>query len=175
MNSKSFLTALAGIAIVSTIGYLTYVSMQPVTVGDKMMPTPEDSMMSSSAMMKSEDAMMQKDEGMMKSEDAMMQKQSAVAYTDYHEGVIGNGQTSVLFFHAKWCPACRQADTDLKEIYDAAGAALPTYKVDYDNSADLKSTYGVTYQHTFVVIDGTGKAIKTVLGPSKAQLAALVK
>ena len=57
MNSKSFLTALAGIAIVSTIGYLTYVSMQPVTVGDKMMPTPEDSMMSSSAMMKSEDAM----------------------------------------------------------------------------------------------------------------------
>lgn len=202
---KTLLTTLVGLAIAGTVGYFAYTSMSTVKTSDDAMMKEDDAMMESSdAMMKEEDAMMsseaamEKDEGIMassedammkkedtmmsseaameKSEDSMMKKEvSTAVYAEYKEGVIGNGQTSILFFHAKWCPTCRQADTDLKEMYGSGVASLPMYKVDYDTYADLKTKYGVTYQHTFVVIDGTGTAKTTVLGPSKAQLLALVK
>jgi len=67
---------------------------------------------------------------------------------------------TVLFFAADWCPTCRAAFRDL----DANGAKLGNRKivvVDYDTSAELKKRYGVTYQHTWVWIDATGKALAT--------------
>jgi thioredoxin-related protein len=33
-------------------------------------------------------------------------------------------------------------------------------KVDYDNSSELKLKYGVTMQHTFVLVDAKGEMIK---------------
>ncbi len=98
-----------------------------------------------------------------------------VAYAPYHEGLIGNGQKAVLFFHAKWCPSCREADIELKSMYAAGSANIPTYKVDYDTEKALEKKYAVTYQHTFVLIDGKGAAVKTLLGATKEQLAALLK
>jgi len=187
---KTLLTTLVGLAVAGTIGYLIYGSMQPVNVAedammkkdeamsssDDVMVQDDEAMMSSDNAMENSGAMMSSEGAMEKSDDAMMKEEvSAALYTDYKEGVIGNGKTSILFFHAKWCPTCRQADIDLAEIYGSGIATLPMYKVDYDTYTDLKTKYGVTYQHTFVVIDGTGTAKTTVLGPSKAQLLALVK
>ncbi len=96
-------------------------------------------------------------------------------YGVYTEGVVGNGKTSVLFFHATWCPECKKADAELVKIYSAAGTKVSTYRVDYDTSGPLKQKYGVVTQHTFVLIDGTGKALKTVIGPSEEALQALVQ
>lgn len=97
------------------------------------------------------------------------------SYLAYHEGVIGNGERAVLFFHAAWCPFCRTADIDLKAIYGAGQASVNTYRIDYDTATELRKRYGVTYQHTFVVIDGEGNAKKTIQGATKAQLEELVK
>lgn len=99
---------------------------------------------------------------------------SAAVYTDYSASVIGNGHESVLFFYAAWCPICRAEDTDLKAWYEAGLPDLPMYKVNYDTEAELKSRYGVTYQHTFVRIDGEGNAVQTLQGPTDAQLKAMI-
>jgi thioredoxin 1 len=121
-------------------------------------------------------AMMQK-EG--EADGAMMKKdvvKQASQYTAYTADILNNGQTKVLFFHASWCPACKKADADLQVIY--SGSVAPgksTYKVDYDTSAELKQKYGVTSQHTFVVVDGEGNMISTITGATKEQLEALVK
>lgn len=96
-------------------------------------------------------------------------------YGVYTEGVVGNGKTSLLFFHATWCPECKKSDADLAKIYAGTTAKISTYRVDYDTSGPLKQKYGVTTQHTFVLIDGTGKAIKTVIGPSEDALKTLVQ
>ncbi|HRH93211.1 MAG TPA: fasciclin domain-containing protein [Candidatus Peribacteria bacterium] len=112
------------------------------------------------------------------SSSASAQAKAAVSgaeYGVYTEGVVGNGKTSVLFFHATWCPECKKSDAELAQIYGAGKATLSTYRVDYDTSGPLKQKYGVVTQHTFVVIDGTGKAIKTVIGPSEEALQALVQ
>jgi thiol-disulfide isomerase/thioredoxin len=129
------------------------------------------------------DAMMEKtDDAMMKQDstsDAMMDEKMEedgmkFAYTAFAPSVLTDGQTKVLFFHAAWCPTCRSADADLQAWFAANVATRNVYKVDYDTSAELKAKYGVTYQHTFVLVDGQGNALKTVQGPSDDVLKSMI-
>ena len=62
--------------------------------------------------------------------------------------------TVVLFFHAPWCPSCRATEQAIRKTGVPAGLTL--VKVDFDTQTALRKTYGVTQQHTFVQVDGTG-------------------
>lgn len=104
-------------------------------------------------------------------DDAMME---GVVYAAFSESVLSDGQPKVLFFHAAWCPECKHANTELEEIFSNEHPMLSVYKIDYDTSLELRSQYGVTHQHTFVLVDGQGNAIRTIQGPTDAQLEALV-
>jgi len=56
---------------------------------------------------------------------------------------------------------------------DGTPAGLTVVSVDYDNSSDLRSTYGVTVQHTFVQVDGSGNELAKFTGStSGADIAA---
>lgn len=97
------------------------------------------------------------------------------AYTEYRADVLADGNEKVLFFHAAWCPICRTQDTELKAWYGSdADKFVTTYKVDYDTEKELKAKYGVTYQHTFVRVDGQGNLITKTQGPTDEQLTALL-
>jgi thiol-disulfide isomerase/thioredoxin len=63
---------------------------------------------------------------------------------------------TVLFFHASWCPTCRAAMRELQAGADRLGGVL-VLVVDYDRAGELKKRYGVTYQHTWVRIDSSGR------------------
>ena len=77
----------------------------------------------------------------------------------------------VLFFNASWCPTCRTTVQSLDR--DGTPAGLTVVSVDYDNSSDLRSTYGVTVQHTFVQVDGSGNELAKFTGSaSGADIAA---
>ena len=96
-------------------------------------------------------------------EGAMMSARSAwrVEFTTLDDAkALAAESPTVLFFAADWCPTCKAAFRDL----EANGAKLGDRKivvVDYDTSAVLKKQYGVTYQHTWVWIDGSGVALQT--------------
>ena len=92
------------------------------------------------------------------------------AYLAYEHGVVGNGEKALLFFHAEWCPTCHQKDAILSGLYDTGEYAISTYKVDYDNSDELKKLFGVVSQDTFVLIDGNGNVIANVSGANAVQL-----
>lgn len=96
-------------------------------------------------------------------------------YAAYTDGVIGNGKPAVLFFHASWCPYCIESDGILEREYQAGAASVDTYKIDYDNSAALKERFGIVVQNTFVVIDGQGNVLKTIVSPTEAGLKELVE
>lgn len=154
-------------------GEWTDEEMKAMEDGGHMMN--DDGMKKDDAMMKAEgDAMMKGDgDAMMKKEDqAMMAKGS---YTAYTPEVLTNGDTKVLFFHAAWCPSCKKGDASLNAWYRANTYDRSVYKVDYDNSNDLKAKYGVTYQHTFVLVDGQGNALQVIQGPTDAQLQAMLQ
>lgn len=87
--------------------------------------------------------------------------QSTGIYTQYSADAVSanQGKKKVLFFYAAWCPSCRQQDENLSQ--SAIPADLAIFKVDYDNSTELKQKYGVTLQHTFVQIDDASNKLKS--------------
>jgi thiol-disulfide isomerase/thioredoxin len=80
---------------------------------------------------------------------------------------IASRKQVVYFFAASWCPTCRETYRDLKANAASIPDDLVIVVVDYDKSADLKTRYGVTYQHTFVAIGPAGENLKAWSGSMK--------
>lgn len=99
---------------------------------------------------------------------------SETSYIEYSDGVIGNGETSVLFFHATWCPACKKNNGLLDTWYSSEQFSRSVYKIDFDTATELRKQYGVTGQDTFVLIDGSGNEIERVSFPSQSALRGLL-
>lgn len=72
------------------------------------------------------------------------------AYTD---------ENVVLFFNAQWCSTCKSARANFEANLAGFPADLTIVLVDYDTALDLRKTYGVTLQHTFVQVDVNGKEL----------------
>jgi thioredoxin 1 len=81
--------------------------------------------------------------------------------TDAQELAQG-GRDVVYFFSASWCPDCQRINRSLDDAEQLSKLKPGTtiVRVDYDTYTSLKQKYAVTYQTTFVRIDGTGKQIK---------------
>lgn len=77
-----------------------------------------------------------------------------------------SNDTRVLFFHAPWCPMCRNDDAMLQKTPLPEGVMV--YKVDFDNAADLRKQYGVVMQDTFVLVDARGKKAAQWVGFERA-------
>lgn len=100
---------------------------------------------------------------------------AAGSYGDYSPSVLTNGRTKVLFFHAAWCPTCRTADTQLTAWYATHPFPVSVYKVDFDTELELRQRYGVTRQHTYVLVDGDGDPLKILEGPTDAALQGMLQ
>lgn len=62
-------------------------------------------------------------------------------------------QRTILFFHADWCPICRKIEEDIIKSPERIPSNVKIVKIDFENSDDLRSKYGVNTQYTFVEID----------------------
>lgn len=86
-----------------------------------------------------------------------------------------------MFFFASWCPTCKPTDLDLKANSSEIPSDVTVIRVNYNDpetdqiEKDLAKKYGVTYQHTFVQIDGQGNEITKWNGGKTAELLAKLK
>ncbi len=121
---------------------------------DGSMEKPEDE-----SMEKSEDESMEKPED--GADDGAMKKPGAyLTWEDYDKaGMMAEG-TTVLFFHADWCPACQGVDKAFQTSPELIPAGVTVVKVNYDTQTDLRQKYEVTTQTTFVQLDADGNAVK---------------
>ena len=108
-------------------------------------------------------------------DNAMMKKESR--YMTYSKASFdaAKGKKRVYFFHAPWCPTCRPADSEFQANMDSIPEDVVLFKTDYDSSTDLKRQYGITYQHTFVLVDDQGNEIKKWNGGGIDELVANTK
>lgn len=86
-----------------------------------------------------------------------------------------DGARAVLFFKASWCPTCRAADAEYRANLAKIPPDVTVLLVDYDRESDLKRQYGVTYQHTFVQVDASGKQVTRWSGGAVEELLANVR
>ena len=76
------------------------------------------------------------------------------------DGLAARGKT-VVFFFASWCPNCRATVIELNARWSEVNPDITLVIADYDKETALKSRFGVTYQDTFVLLDGKGAAVKS--------------
>ncbi len=87
----------------------------------------------------------------------------------------------ILFFYASWCPTCRPADADFMKNSKKIPGDVTVLRVNYNDpdtdqeEKDLARKYDVTYQHTFVQIDGQGNEVTKWNGGSLEDLLARLK
>lgn len=112
-------------------------------------------------------AMAKEKEGESMKKDGDVVAMSKGSYADYNTAKLVNAENGkvVLFFHAPWCPTCKEANKNFEASQAPEGLTL--LKVDYDSSNELKKKYGVTYQHTFVQVDKDGNLLKKWSGSTK--------
>lgn len=130
MNKKALIVSLILVAVIGAS--IAYASLQK---GNKT-----DESASSSAETQPAD---RTDEG---------QSKQKGTYVDYSsERVASTKGTKLLFFHAPWCPQCRELDESIRTSVLPDDVTI--FKVDYDSSQALRAKYGVTLQTTVVKID----------------------
>lgn len=90
-------------------------------------------------------------------------------YVEFYDGVLQetSDKQRVLYFYANWCPTCQPVDRELREA--AENGELPknlvVIRVNYNDSdtdsaeKQLAIDYGVTYQHSFVIVNTGGNEV----------------
>lgn len=93
-------------------------------------------------------------------------------YTDYSEAALADAKgTKLLFFHAPWCPQCRELDASIRS--STLPDNLTILKVDYDTNQALRQKYGVTLQTTVVQVDDAGEKMKSFVAYDSPTFAAV--
>lgn len=82
---------------------------------------------------------------------------NAWSYKEYTEQAVdqalADGKKVALFFHATRCPSCRALDKEINNNLSELPENTVTFKLDYDTQTELRQKYGVTMQHTIIVIN----------------------
>lgn len=159
----SFSRLVTGIGLTSLVfAGCTKVSTPAVT------PVVEDTMKKTTEVMQKET---EKDEVMMKKSDA---KQISFTSEADAQALVANGPV-VYFFKASWCPTCQALQKELDSSIGSLPSGTTIITVDYDNSSALKTKYAITYQHTLVQIDATGKEIAKWQGGGVSEIIKNIK
>jgi thiol-disulfide isomerase/thioredoxin len=76
------------------------------------------------------------------------------------------GKKKIYFFHASWCPICKQIDKDISANPAVIPEGVTLIKTDFDSSTSLRQKYAVSTQYTFVQVDEQGNELKQWSAPN---------
>ncbi len=118
-----------------------------------------------------------------KTEDKMMVVKDSSRYLPYTQAAYDSaqGKRVVLYFYATWCPSCKVANAEFLASPEKIPEDVIVLRINYNDpdtdkgEKDLARKYGITYQHTFVIIDKDGKEITKWNGGGIAELLAKLK
>lgn len=165
-SSSGYLLVIAAVVLLALVGWGVYAmnAQQDTTMMEGK--TPEAVMQKDTDGSEGTEMMMEEKtlmEGESENKDTMMQApESSAQYVAYSQEAYEAASTKkrVLFFHASWCPTCKVANEEFMKDAAQLPEDVVVFKVDYDTEMELKKKYGITYQHTFVLVDAEGEAVE---------------
>lgn len=85
-----------------------------------------------------------------------------------------HGNTVLFFAATSWCNTCSALDMELKARSSILPSTIYVLKIDYDHDTTLKTAYGVTTQHTMILLDQSGREMKRWIGGGIDELVAQI-
>jgi thiol-disulfide isomerase/thioredoxin len=83
------------------------------------------------------------------------------AYTpEAFTAAMGTGKTTLLFFHAPWCPVCRAQEPKVKAHLNGDHKSIVAFKVDYDSNVALRKELKVDKQSTLILYQGMNEVAR---------------
>ena len=87
--------------------------------------------------------------------DRMGQMNDFKPYTaEAVKAAMGEGKTTLLFFHAPWCPVCKAQEPKVRAHLNGAHKNVVAFKVDYDSNMALRKELKVDKQSTLILYHG---------------------
>lgn len=75
-----------------------------------------------------------------------------------------NGRTVLFFAATSWCNTCSALDLELKDRSSILPSDVSVLKIDYDHDVATNRAYGISSQHTMILLDKNGDEIKRWVG-----------
>lgn len=183
---KNPITAIVILAVVVVLGIGAYTLSQNSSKSTSMMKNDEAVMAKDPSANSGQEAVMEKTDGaMMKENDSSMKddKMATSRYVQYSKPALDSASSArrVLFFYANWCPSCKPANADFEANSSKIPTDLTVIRVNYNDTEtdkeekDLAKKYGITYQHTYVQIDSSGKVVTKWNGGQLDELLSNIK
>lgn len=87
--------------------------------------------------------------------DQMGQMNDLKPYTaEAVKAAMAEGKTTLLFFHAPWCPVCKAQEPKVKAQLNGAHKDVVAFTVDYDSNVALRKELKVDKQSTLILYRG---------------------
>ena len=95
-------------------------------------------------------------------------RMDTLSYIDYSNASLETARHKgkpVLFFAATlWCQTCSELEKEILERQSEIPRDVTILKVDYDNDKAMNARWGVTSQHTLIVLNEKGEEAKRWIG-----------
>lgn len=171
------------VVVIAIISIGTYIFAQTFFSSDSMMKNDGFMMPKEDVFMEPTDVMIKKDDSALVGEKMTDNKMSDSRYVQYSKSVLDSTANTrrVLFFYASWCPTCKPANESFAQNVSKIPEDVTLIRVNYNDpetnqeEKELAKKYSITYQHTFVQIDNTGKEMAKWNGGQIDELLSKIK
>lgn len=93
---------------------------------------------------------MQKDMAM----DTMMKNDFITYSREAHAKAMTEGKTTLVFFHAPWCPVCKAQEPKVLAHLNGDAKHVVAFKVDFDSNMEVRKEMNVQKQSTLILYRG---------------------
>lgn len=103
---------------------------------------------------------------------AMMMKNEFKTFTkEAFAKAQAEGKTTLVFFHAPWCPVCRAQEPKVIAHLNDKAKDVVAFKVDYDSNMPLRKEMKVDKQSTLILFSGTKETARLSYKSDDASIA----
>jgi hypothetical protein len=89
--------------------------------------------------------------------------------------VLAKGEPALMYFCESGTSFCEETDAALQALYAEENFPLSSYKLDFEDSADVRERFGITSPDTVILLGKDGRAQQILVGASERDLRLLLQ